>query len=154
MDFKQNISELEAHSKLLIESYKRITGKSLLDVDAKSGECSAALFCAPFALLSHGTEFDPILNYGNKQALKLWEMDWSTFTSIPSRLTAEPMERGQRDKLLENVRAQGFSANFTGIRISHSGSRFEIRNGLVWCVIDSQGVYQGQAAVFSEWNPV
>lgn len=34
-------------------------------------------------------------------ALALWEMDLSTLTSTPSRLTAEPMERAERQRLLD-----------------------------------------------------
>jgi len=32
------------------------------------------MFEAPFVLISHGTEDDPILNYGNRVALWLWQM--------------------------------------------------------------------------------
>ncbi|WP_373232517.1 MEKHLA domain-containing protein [Cohnella sp.] len=154
MNLEENMRQLEAHSKMLIESYKRVTGNSLLEVQVNTSMCAEALFNAQFVLLSHGTELDPVLNYGNRLALELWEMDWSTFTSTPSRLTAEPMERGQREKLLENARTQGFSADYTGVRISRSGRRFEIRNAIIWSVLDSYGRYQGQAAVFSEWNPL
>jgi hypothetical protein len=33
------------------------------------------LFEAPFVVVSHGIEANPILNYGNKKALTLWELD-------------------------------------------------------------------------------
>jgi hypothetical protein len=44
------------------------------------------LFAFRGVVLSHGTEEDPILNYGNGAALALWEMDFGQLTSIPSRL--------------------------------------------------------------------
>lgn len=154
MNIEQRFEELEAHSRLLIESYKRFTGRTLLDLDTSKHTYAEALYNAPFVLLSHGTEKDPILNYGNRLALELWEMDWSTFTSTPSRLTAEPTIQSLRDKLLEESRSQGFSEGYTGIRISSSGRRFEIRNVLLWNITDSEGRYHGQAAVFSEWGNV
>jgi hypothetical protein len=153
MNLECNWKELEAHSTLLMESYKRCTGRPILNFDATKNTSAEALFNEPFVLLSHGTESDPILNYGNRKALELWEMDWSTFTSTPSRLTAEPLVRNLREKLLEESRLQGFSEGYSGIRISRSGRRFEIRNALIWSLIDSNGNYQGQAAIFSEWGP-
>lgn len=145
---------LEKHSRLLIDSYKRATGKELINADPKLNSIATALFNAPIILLSHGIESDPVLNYGNDAALRLWEMDWSQFTSTPSRLTAEPIERSQREKLLEDARVQGYSDGYTGIRVSSSGKRFEIREAIIWSVIDAEGRYQGQAAVFSEWGYV
>lgn len=147
--------ELEAHSKLLVESYEKVIGKSIFEhycnSEAESGN-AVRLFEAPFLVLSHGTELDPILNYGNRSALELWEMDWDTFTSTPSRLTAERGLREQREKLLEDSRQQGYSEGYIGIRISRTGRRFEIKNVRLWNVYDSNGIYHGQAAVFSEWS--
>jgi len=141
----------ESHSRLLLDSYRRATGQDLLAPVPASGEAAAELFRAPFVLLSHGTEADPVLNYGNAAALKLWEMTWEQFTGTPSRLTAEPMERSQREKLLTDAKEKGYSDGYYGIRISSGGRRFEIRNVLLWSVTDEQGSYRGQAAVFSEW---
>ncbi|WP_372638194.1 MEKHLA domain-containing protein [Cohnella sp.] len=141
----------ETHSRLLLDSYRRATGRDLLAPVPAPGKAAAALFRAPFVLLSHGTEADPVLNYGNAAALKLWEMTWEQFTRTPSRLTAEPMERSQREKLLADAKEKGYSDGYYGIRISSGGRRFEIRNVLLWSVTDEQGSYRGQAAVFSEW---
>jgi len=160
----------EDHSLLLLSSYRRATGRDLLAQARASSppeirlslhhelnpnlpqeEAAAALFRAPFMLLSHGTEEDPVLNYGNAAALKLWEMTWEQFTATPSRLTAEPMERSQREKLLADAKEKGYSDGYYGIRISSGGRRFEIRNVLLWNVLDERGIYRGQAAVFSEW---
>ncbi len=126
----------------------------MLEPAPVQGEAAATLFRAPFVLLSHGTEADPVLNYGNAAALKLWEMTWDQFTGTPSRLTAEPMERSQREKLLIDAKEKGYSDGYYGIRISSVGRRFEIRNVLLWNVVDEQGIYRGQAAVFSEWTYV
>lgn len=60
-----------------------------------------ALFAAPRVVVSHQTQSDPVLCYGNRMALALWEMDLQTLTATPSRLTAEPMERAERQRLLD-----------------------------------------------------
>jgi len=148
---KNEVPASENHSRLLLDSYRRATGRDLLEPE---GEVAATLFRARFVLLSHGTEADPVLNYGNAAALKLWEMTWDQFTGTPSRLTAEPMERSQREKLLIDAKEKGYSDGYYGIRISSIGRRFEIRNVLLWNVVDEQGIYRGQAAVFSEWTYV
>ncbi len=61
-----------------------------------------------------------------------------------------PKER--REQLLDIVRLQGYSDGYKGIRISSSGRRFEIRNAVIWSVVDSAGKYAGQAAMFPEWR--
>lgn len=148
---RTGIGATESHSKLLIESYKRWTGKELISaVSDKS--LAEQLFQAPFVILSHGTELDPVLNYGNETALQLWEMDWDQLTSTPSRLTAEPMEREERDAFFEKVTAHGYVDDYTGIRVSSSGRRFYILQAIVWNLMDDEGVYRGQAATFSEYR--
>jgi hypothetical protein len=139
-------------SKLLIASYERATGKKLLEPEPESGKEAEALFEAPFALLSHGTEPDPILQYGNRTALRLWEMDWEAFTSMPSRLTAERAERGERERLLHDARTKGYSDGYRGVRISSSGRRFEIIDAVIWNVVDDHGLYRGQAAMIPRWK--
>lgn len=145
---------MEAHARLLLESYERLTGRKLVECDPKAGTAAEALDAAPFALLSHGTEADPVLNYGNRQALALWEMDWESFTSMPSRLTAEPMAREDREKLLADAKRQGYSDGYRGVRIASSGRRFEILEATIWSLIDEAGVYRGQAAMFPRWQPL
>jgi len=145
----------EIHARLLIDSYRRATGRELLDPrQPDPRQAAEALFRAPFVLLSHGTEADPVLNYGNENALALWEMTWEEFTGTPSRLTAEPVERSQREKLLADAKEQGYSDGYYGIRISKSGRRFEIRDVTLWSVTDENGNYRGQAAVFADWKKV
>ncbi|WP_256760302.1 MEKHLA domain-containing protein [Cohnella sp. WQ 127256] len=149
-----NEKKQDGHAQLLIDSYHRVTGRTLLQFESDKDKAADALFHAPFVLLSHGIEDDPVLNYGNEAALQLWEMTWDEFTRTPSRLTAEPMERSQRDMLLADAKNQGFSDGYYGVRISKSGKRFEIRNVLLWNVVDEMGTYRGQAAVFIDWQLV
>jgi hypothetical protein len=57
------------HSVLLLESHLRLVGRPLLGVAGSASERARALYFAPFVVLSHGTEADPIFNYGNA----LWD---------------------------------------------------------------------------------
>ena len=61
------------------------------------------LFNVRSVVVSHGVQDDPILNYANARALQLWETDWKSLTQMPSRKTAEPMEREERQHLLDQV---------------------------------------------------
>lgn len=143
---------LWSHVSLLINSFHHWTGRDLIDPALPPGEQSKALYEASFAVASHGTEEDPVFNYANRAALALFETGWNDFTSTPSRLSAEPMERAERAQLLERVRDQGFTDDYSGIRISASGRRFRIQRATVWNVMDAQNKPAGQAVLIHEWE--
>jgi hypothetical protein len=79
-------------------------------------------------------------------------MDWDTFVQTPSRLTAEPMHRDERARLLERTRRDGYVDDYAGIRVSKSGRRFQIEQAIVWNLIDDVGNHRGQAATFDAWT--
>ncbi|MER3491902.1 MAG: MEKHLA domain-containing protein [Mastigocladus sp. ERB_26_2] len=139
------------HSLRLLRSFKYWTRRSLLDVNGSAQEIAQALFAAPFVLVSHGTEPDPIFNYGNRTALKLWELSWHDFTKMPSRKTAQEVVQEERNRLLAETKSKGFS-NFSGIRISSTGKRFYIKDGILWNLLDENDRYCGQAAVYSNYE--
>ncbi|MGL5096317.1 MAG: MEKHLA domain-containing protein, partial [Planctomycetia bacterium] len=67
------------HSVLLLESFRRVVGRPLLDAVGDHADADARqLFLAPFVVVSHGVQADPILNYGNQAALDLWAIDPET----------------------------------------------------------------------------
>ena len=140
------------HTQMLARSFRRWTGRDLLPGLFNPAGLAKNIFYAPFVLVSHGTEADPILNYGNQAALALWEMSWEEFTRTPSRLTAEAPNREERAKLLEVVSRHGFIDNYSGVRISKSGRRFRISNATVWNLISGDGMACGQAAMFDQWE--
>lgn len=148
---KSGIGATEEHAKLICNSYKKWTGRELIAViDQQS--LLESLFYSPTVVLAHGIEDNPILNFGNLAALQMWEMDWDSFTRMPSRLTAEPMERSARDEFMRTVSENGFIDNYTGIRISSTGRKFYIENATVWNLTNEQGEYCGQAAAFSQYR--
>ncbi|MHC5726821.1 MAG: MEKHLA domain-containing protein [Nostoc sp.] len=139
------------HSQRLVDSFQHWTGDYLLDVNGSPLERAKALFEAPFVLASHGTESDPIFNYGNRKALELWELSWEEFTRIPSRRSAEELVQEERDRLLAEAATKGFSY-FSVVRITRTGKRFKIPDGILWNLLDEQNQHYGQAAFFSNWK--
>lgn len=135
------------HAALLAESFLGLLQRPLLKEVA-----AEALYQAPFPVLSHNGAADPVLTYGNLAAQSLWEMSWDQLTAMPSRLTAEPAHRDQRDAMFAQMRQKGFIENYAGVRISASGRRFEIRNAVIWSLVDDKGVKRGEAAMFQDWH--
>lgn len=142
---------LLTHTSYLLNSYAHWLGRPLLH-NCQPDEAVRQLFMAPFVVVSHGTQVDPVLNYGNQMALDLWEMDWSKFISTPSRITAEPVHRQERQRLLQCVNAKGYIDNYSGIRITSTGRRFRINAAIVWNLLDANGNHHGQAATFNKWE--
>ena len=142
---------LAAHVADLLRSYHALTGKYLI---ASAEDAAKRAYDAPFVLLSHDGADDPLLTYGNLAAQKLFSMDWGKLVGMSSRKTAEAPERAEREELLRRVAESGFIDDYSGVRIAADGRRFMIRNATVWNVCDTQGERIGQAATFSEWQPL
>ena len=145
-------SYLVEHINLLRSSYKNLLGKDLFYSELTDIEIAKEIYLAPFVVVSHDTSPNPIFNYGNQAALKLFEMTWQEFTSLPSKQSAEPPNREERARLLEAVTNEGFIEDYSGIRISKTGKRFMLKQVTVWNLIDRDRRYCGQAAVCSHWD--
>jgi hypothetical protein len=143
---------LKDHVALLRRSLREHTGRDLVDPAVADAEAARWVFHAPFVLLSHNADPDPMLTYGNRQALALFELSWQQLTAMPSRLTAEAPNREERARLLAEVAAKGFIDDYSGVRVSRTGRRFRIAQATVWNLSDSGGAYCGQAALFREWT--
>lgn len=136
----------------MARSLMRWTGRELWPGTIDPLELAAKVYEAPFVLVAHGGEADPVLNYGNRAALGLWEMTWEEFTCTPSRLTAEAPNREERARLLETVTRRGFIDDYSGVRISRTGRRFRIARATVWNLINENNQPCGQAARFDRWE--
>ena len=141
-----------AHSTALLNSHRDRTGRELIARGGGPEAEAERLLAAPFVVVSHGIEADPILNYGNRVALSLWEMSAEQLLATPSRLTAEPVLREARDRLLEQTARDGFVSGYEGVRVSSIGRRFRISNVTIWSVTDEAGRPAGQAATFARWT--
>jgi hypothetical protein len=136
----------------MLDSYRHWLGRDLIPRVGSPAEQARALFEAPFVVVAHGTEADPLLCYANRTALTLWEMDVETLLKTPSRMTAEPVHRDERARLLERTARDGYIDDYQGIRISRTGRRFQIQNVIVWNLRGPRGEYAGQAATFDRWT--
>ena len=136
---------------LLTDSYARLVRALLVppgtDADWLYRE-------APFVVVAHGTDQDPKFIYANKAAQKCFEYSWEEFMSLPSRLSAEAPDRAQRQALLQEVARNGFLSGYQGLRVAKSGRRFIIEDGVVWELVDRDGMRHGQAATFLSWRDV
>jgi hypothetical protein len=140
------------HTQRLLRSFHHWTGRMIIPDTAPPDELAKRLYHLPAVVVSHGAQADPILNYGNAAALSLWEMTWETFTTTPSRLTAEPAAREDRARLLVEAARNGYLDHYRGIRIARSGRRFLIEGAIVWTVLDERDRIIGQAAMFDRWT--
>jgi hypothetical protein len=138
---------------LLSSSYARLTQRRLLPDEILHERGAAWLYHeAPFCLLAHNRDPDPRFIYANKAAQDCFEYSWDALTALPSRLSAEAINREERQRLLDKVAAQGYATDYRGVRIARSGRRFWIEDGTVWQLIDGAGLVHGQAAMFSTWR--
>jgi len=136
---------------LLTRSYARLVGSPLVP---ESCGPQWLYHHAPFAVVAHNTDADPRFIYANKTAQACFEYPWREFVQLRSRYSAEEPNRLERQRLLEGVSQKGFVTGYNGLRISRSGRRFWIRNGVVWQLMNDNGVTFGQAAIFDSWRDV
>lgn len=149
------------HSQRLLHSFQHYLGRPLLPELEESEEGfkihaakfqAKRMFEAPIIIVSHGTEADPIFNYGNARALDLWAMDWAAFTNLASRQSAQDSEQPERAKMLAQAKAQGYFEGYVGDRATRDSRRFRMEDGIIWSVVDATGKDCGQAATFSQYH--
>jgi hypothetical protein len=136
----------------MVTSFRHWTGKDLIGPSLSHKDQARELFYAPCAVLSHDTALDPMLNYANQTGLRLFGLSWDELITMPSRLTAQALEQGERARLLSQVSERGYIDDYRGIRITKDGRRFLIERATVWNLLDESGGRYGQAATFSEWR--
>ena len=153
MAIEETLPEIDAalrgRLELVAASFLRLTGRPLLD-DARP----ESFWRAARVIVAHGVEADPLFFYGNRLAMVAFEMRFADFVRLPSRFSAEAINREARARLLERVVRDGFIDDYSGIRISATGRRFRIERAVVWNLIDADGRMHGQAATFERWTEV
>jgi hypothetical protein len=65
-------------------SYRQLLLEDLLPDIQSDEQFARQLFHAPFALVSHDMACDPIFNFANLKALKLFELNWEDFNHTSS----------------------------------------------------------------------
>lgn len=131
---------------LIAESHSRLTGRALVP---PGGD----LWTLPAVVVAHAMEDDPVFFYANRAALDLFGYPAEDFIRLPSRLSAAPVAREERARLLAQVMAKGFIEDYSGVRTARSGWGIRIERATVWNLIDPKGSKHGQAATFDRLTP-
>ena len=141
------------HLSIVLENLKRWTSYDLIEEYGFSEETlGEQVFNADFYILSHDCTADPILNYGNDRVLKLWETSWAQLTTMHSQDTAKPVERATRLAAMERVKLQNYISGYSGMRISKTGTEFEILDVTIWNLFTRNSDPYGQAAWFKKYR--
>lgn len=137
------------HAALIAGSHARLFGRALLP---EGVDLARRLYHAPFVVLAHDGADDPVFFYANLTAQRVFELAWADIVRLPSRYSAEPLAREERQRLLDRVASQGCIDDYAGVRVSASGRRFRVANARVWNLLGPDGRPVGQAAAFSDWS--
>lgn len=142
------------HSALLLDNHHTLVGTRLEPEGMSPTEAQRWLYeDAPFGVLAHDATADPVFFYANEFAQRAFGYDWAEFTTLPSRLSAGPQDRAERQALLEGVARDGFVSGYRGLRVAKSGLQFWIEDVTVWNLLDDDGSYLGQAAAYRRITP-
>jgi hypothetical protein len=140
------------NARLIVLSHLRLLQRELLPGTGNMVDLARRLYHAPFVVLAHDIAPDPVFFYANRSAQQLFEMSWQEMVRLPSRHSAEPVLREERERLLSCVTRQGYIEDYAGIRIAATGKRFRITKATVWNLTDDEGHTIGQTTAFSDWT--
>jgi hypothetical protein len=143
---------LADHVALLRNSFRHWIRRPLVDHRMTDADAARYLFFAPFAVVSHNADKDPLFNYANRTALSLFGMTWEELTATPSRLSAERENQQAHEQLLATVAECGHVDGYEGVRVGRHARRFTIEQATIWNLRDARGMVCGQAARFKHWK--
>jgi len=115
---------------------KNITTAQELDVNPR------------FGILSHGTQPDPIYNYGNQASLILFEQTIERLCTTPSRYSTVPELMDDRTSLIRQIEEVDYGYLWNAVRNSIQGKLFVIEKILIWNVYNDKGERIGLAAFY------
>ena len=140
---------------LLTQSYCRLLGQSLVPEGMSRLAAAQWLYeDAPFGILAHTADADPMFMYGNKAAQKCFDYTWQELIRLPSRLSAEAPNRKERQEFLERVKRDGFARGYRGVRVTKTGKRFMIEDATLWQLYDQSHRFHGQAVIIPRWSEI
>lgn len=148
---------LVALAAAIANSYAERLGRPIVEAIADEPDpalVAERLYAAEAAVLCHTTHDDPLFQYVNQTAQRLWEREWAEFIGLPSRLSARPDAREVRAAMLQDVGERGYTTGYSGVRVSSSGALFTIDDAELWQVRDADGTLIGVAARLPSWTPL
>jgi MEKHLA domain len=142
------VPDMDAWIQLSSDSLKKFTGKSLFDYMDGVTQPSQVHDNKRYAVLSHGTQEDPIYCYFNKAALEQFQWTEETIYSLPSRYSApDGAHRSARQADIEQAIQQDVTELASVIRQTRHGELFEMIKVLLWNVYDGDQRV-GQTALY------
>lgn len=130
------------------DSLEQYYGKSLYDELSVSGP-GAIHNNERYVVISHGTQDDPVYNYGNKAGLLFFGYPEHEFVQLPSRYSAPSGAlRQDRSQIVQHVLDHGWTIIDEAIRQNKARESFRVRRILYFNVNDDDGKRIGQAATF------
>ncbi len=137
----------------ILDSYLDRVGADLIPRSGADDIDTDALHEASIVVLCHDGGEDPVLIYANAAAAALWKMPVEKLIGLPSRLTAAAHHRPDRANALTAARSAGVLYGYSGERVASDGTRFMVRQAVLWTV-DGLPQGAGQAAMFTSWEPI
>ncbi len=132
-----------ARLQVLLYSFARLVGRPLAaDADA--------LWHLPAAVVAHDTRAVPQFFYANARALAQFRMGAADFIGLPSYKSAEAGHRDERATMLARLDVADLVTGYAGVRVAADGTRFCIRDAVIWNLRDASGTLHGQAAWFEQ----
>ena len=143
------VADVDRWLRICSDSLENLTGTSLVDRMDGVERLDEVTANERYAVLSHGTQDDPIYNYANRATLLAFQYPEEGFYQLASRNSAPAgATRDDRDALVEEFKAKGYGVFPTAIRQTKTGELFEITDISLSNVYNEQGGRVGQMAVF------
>jgi MEKHLA domain len=101
-----------------------------------------------FGVLSHGTQVDPIYNYGNCASLELFGYPLDILCQTPSRYSTVESLMEDRDQIIRSIESVGHGPISNALRVTSDGKLFVMRSAYLWNVYDDSGRRIGLAALY------
>ncbi len=60
--------------------------------------------------------------------------------------------REERARIFTRLEAQNVVQGYSGVRIAADGTRFRIKDAVIWNLLDEHGQRHGQAAAIGQWE--
>lgn len=158
--FGGRVRNLSEHVGYLDSSLKKSSGTGLFDWINERGQGDGSEVTTVelldentrFGVLSHGTQSDPVYNYGNKASLELFGYTIDELCQTPSRFSTVPVLMKDRDNLIKAIETRGYGYIDDAVRVKSDGELFIIDRILIWTVFDEADNRIGLAAVYDKEN--
>jgi hypothetical protein len=137
--------QLIKHLEIIKNSYSELVGEAL-PLNESLNLIEAFDDCI-YPIASHDNSPEPLFNYANKAALKLFKMSLHDMIGMPSKASALSVNQHERSLFLKEVSLKGFIKHYQGQRVASDHSTFHIQDATVWNLINQDKKFYGQAVI-------